>query len=471
MDNLHVTQILSGQLENVEETIHNKMRLIEETIQGKIRKMEETIRNLTAKCAQYYVENAEIKKENKGLKVQTAMVKKEKDILVEMVRVEKHRVKFFTQNLNEKEKDVANIKKTLVSVVNKLTDKDTTNKTKTKISNRTDNAEATKILETINETSKNIPTVADMTELQEPDNDYGLPSSNDEPVDSKVGIKEQILKLSQQKASSNHVKETSAINLKVEPIHDDADDGDDIERIFETAVRAALAEVTELEDYERVEQETAKVDNVPNLEDPKKQIKGESPEEKQLAIHYDDKGDKDRQGFREMDDSWNMSRSFSSGAEDTSLRELDNSEDSMITNLFTRIDEESVPETYPVDLFKELDKVTMKEVPWEELNRVSQPEGGSRFVSIRPKTILKRKDVPENEMRILAKMKKSRRSYEMKQCSKCAGLCEGFSKKDCDTCRACMDKPRNGGKNTYKQKCYARRCTVSYSQWLHKQIA
>ena len=39
------------------------------------------------------------------------------------------------------------------------------------------------------------------------------------------------------------------------------------------------------------------------------------------------------------------------------------------------------------------------------------------------------------------------------------GSCEGCLTSDCDKCKACRDKPRNGGKNTWRQKCYRRKCS------------
>ena len=45
-----------------------------------------------------------------------------------------------------------------------------------------------------------------------------------------------------------------------------------------------------------------------------------------------------------------------------------------------------------------------------------------------------------------------------KKWSKC-GSCEGCLASDCNECKACMDKLRNGGKNTMRQKCYMRKCS------------
>ena len=39
------------------------------------------------------------------------------------------------------------------------------------------------------------------------------------------------------------------------------------------------------------------------------------------------------------------------------------------------------------------------------------------------------------------------------------GSCEGCLRSDCDECKACLDKTRNGGRNTVRQKCYRRKCT------------
>ena len=41
------------------------------------------------------------------------------------------------------------------------------------------------------------------------------------------------------------------------------------------------------------------------------------------------------------------------------------------------------------------------------------------------------------------------------------GSCEGCSRSDCDECKACLDKTRNGGRNTVRQKCYRRKCTLA----------
>ena len=41
------------------------------------------------------------------------------------------------------------------------------------------------------------------------------------------------------------------------------------------------------------------------------------------------------------------------------------------------------------------------------------------------------------------------------------GECEGCRSDDCDQCKYCMDKPRNGGANTQRQKCVVKRCTGS----------
>ena len=45
-----------------------------------------------------------------------------------------------------------------------------------------------------------------------------------------------------------------------------------------------------------------------------------------------------------------------------------------------------------------------------------------------------------------------------KRMGKGCGECEGCRSDDCDQCRHCMDKPRNGGENKLKQKCMARKC-------------
>ena len=39
------------------------------------------------------------------------------------------------------------------------------------------------------------------------------------------------------------------------------------------------------------------------------------------------------------------------------------------------------------------------------------------------------------------------------------GSCEGCLTSDCDECKACRDKFRNGGENTMRQKCYRRKCS------------
>ena len=38
------------------------------------------------------------------------------------------------------------------------------------------------------------------------------------------------------------------------------------------------------------------------------------------------------------------------------------------------------------------------------------------------------------------------------------GKCAACLRLDCDSCRNCLDKPRNGGENTRKQKCLLRKC-------------
>ena len=39
------------------------------------------------------------------------------------------------------------------------------------------------------------------------------------------------------------------------------------------------------------------------------------------------------------------------------------------------------------------------------------------------------------------------------------GKCAACLRTDCDSCRNCLDKPRNGGENTRKQKCLLRKCS------------
>lgn len=43
--------------------------------------------------------------------------------------------------------------------------------------------------------------------------------------------------------------------------------------------------------------------------------------------------------------------------------------------------------------------------------------------------------------------------------SKGCGLCDGCKRPNCDKCRFCMDKPKNGGPNRLKKRCVLRVCT------------
>ena len=43
--------------------------------------------------------------------------------------------------------------------------------------------------------------------------------------------------------------------------------------------------------------------------------------------------------------------------------------------------------------------------------------------------------------------------------SKGCGLCDGCKRPNCDKCRFCMDKPKNGGPNRLKKRCVLRICT------------
>ena len=44
------------------------------------------------------------------------------------------------------------------------------------------------------------------------------------------------------------------------------------------------------------------------------------------------------------------------------------------------------------------------------------------------------------------------------------GRCSACIRTDCDNCRNCLDKPRNGGDNTRKQKCLLRKCNPDLEQ-------
>ena len=55
----------------------------------------------------------------------------------------------------------------------------------------------------------------------------------------------------------------------------------------------------------------------------------------------------------------------------------------------------------------------------------------------------------ESNTRISAEVR-----HRFKACTKCSGCLE----KNCDVCVNCMDKPRNGGTNTIRQKCLKRIC-------------
>ena len=52
----------------------------------------------------------------------------------------------------------------------------------------------------------------------------------------------------------------------------------------------------------------------------------------------------------------------------------------------------------------------------------------------------------------------SKEPLRKKRTNKC-GSCEGCLTIDCDKCKACMDKPRNGGKSKIRQRCYSRKCS------------
>ena len=43
--------------------------------------------------------------------------------------------------------------------------------------------------------------------------------------------------------------------------------------------------------------------------------------------------------------------------------------------------------------------------------------------------------------------------------SKGCGLCDGCRRPNCDKCRFCMDKPKNGGPNRLKKRCVLRVCS------------
>ena len=50
-----------------------------------------------------------------------------------------------------------------------------------------------------------------------------------------------------------------------------------------------------------------------------------------------------------------------------------------------------------------------------------------------------------------------KRKRQGKGCGECSGC---LVTEDCDKCKHCLDKPRNGGKNTLRQKCMEKRCTA-----------
>ena len=50
-----------------------------------------------------------------------------------------------------------------------------------------------------------------------------------------------------------------------------------------------------------------------------------------------------------------------------------------------------------------------------------------------------------------------KRKRQGKGCGECSSC---LVTEDCDKCKHCLDKPRNGGKNTLRQKCMEKRCTA-----------
>ena len=70
---------------------------------------------------------------------------------------------------------------------------------------------------------------------------------------------------------------------------------------------------------------------------------------------------------------------------------------------------------------------------------------------------------PENkqqqERQILKKIKSCGvRKARKKQRNAIQCKCDGCSREDCDQCRFCLDKPKNGGRGTIRRRCVERQC-------------
>ena len=121
-------------------------------------------------------------------------------------------------------------------------------------------------------------------------------------------------------------------------------------------------------------------------------------------------------------------------------------------------------EEYPAELFKEevgVGKVQCEECDFSTGNKKnlrnhvkrmhSKVEPADEEASKNIRALVVYDDSVENEP--VAKRKKRM----VRGC----GECEGCQSGDCDQCKYCLDKKRNGGEDRLRQKCMKRKCTGS----------
>ena len=99
--------------------------------------------------------------------------------------------------------------------------------------------------------------------------------------------------------------------------------------------------------------------------------------------------------------------------------------------------------------------------PEETNSSVEAPEDEKEDKEIAKKKVFVRKSSKRPRDHILKdKPLDSEEPLQKKKTKRC-GSCEGCLRSECNKCKACLDKPRNGGRNTVRQKCYRRKCTFA----------
>ena len=436
---------------------------------------------MTKKCQEYYALSCRLKTVNDGLKQRNAIITEEREILIDMLRKQKHKLKFYTHT--EKEKDVALIKRKLKAIINNDVDDTVVDYKKNKKSPDDDFDKPEISEDEITILTEEDDTNEDMVELQELDNDYEVTDSSNKlhGFNRDVNIKERIEELSKRKsaafAAKKHVKTDTKMNDK--------------QKIFDF-----LNRVSELEDEkETIDLADSDEDNEINDEISENETEDstdskESAESKDISIGSTEIGQLDKVTkpmFKEIDQILNIVQNNLSDAEEkVSFSENQanlpaaGKEDVMRTSpQLNVLKSETEPEI--VAKQEKLVEDETEELLIEKKSREcvstsfydtdmmkSDPEENDKVTKTELEpfvTTNKRKNMPENETNGSNKKKMPKNNSK---CKKCLGLCSGFLRADCEAaseaarlraCKACLDKPRNGGKNTLRRKCDQRKCT------------